>query len=64
MDNSLCYGYGSDAGCLALLNATLSGPAEGRIQQSEVSGYPVLKGSYPYFSSIKYPVSSILPVVA
>jgi hypothetical protein len=24
-----------------------------------VSGYSILKGSYPYFSSIKYPVSSI-----
>jgi hypothetical protein len=100
MDNSLCCGYGSNAGCLALLNATFGGPAEGRIQQGEVSacppparscpsaprclasvralhgrwvgfafrrggrGYSILKGSYPYFSSIKYPVSSILPIVA
>jgi hypothetical protein len=31
--------YGEDARYLALLNATFGGPAEGRIQQGEVSGY-------------------------
>ena len=96
MNNNLHCGYGSDAGCLALLNATSGGPAEGRIQQGEVSacplvpvrwrcfasgwvlqgrrvgfalrrggrGYSILKGSYPYLSSIKDPVSRILPSVA
>jgi len=85
MNNNLHCGYGSGAGCLALLNATSGGPAEGRIQQGEVSacplvpvrwrcfasgwvlqgrrGYSILKGSYPYLSSIKYPVSRILPIV-
>jgi hypothetical protein len=37
MNNTLCCGYLEDAGCLALLNATFGGPAEGRIQQGEVS---------------------------
>jgi hypothetical protein len=48
MDNTLCCGYDSDAGCLALLAATFGGPAAGRIQQGEVSacpGYDMVNGS-------------------
>jgi hypothetical protein len=41
--NKLYCPYGDDAGCLALLNATFGGPAEGRIQQGEVSGYWIFK---------------------
>jgi hypothetical protein len=40
MDNTLFCSFGSDAGCLALLNATFGGPAKGRIQQGEVSACP------------------------
>jgi hypothetical protein len=40
ISNTLYCPYGKDAGCLALLNATHSGPAEGRIQQGEVSACP------------------------
>ena len=32
--------FGEDAGCPAPLNATSGGPAEGRIQQGEVSACP------------------------
>jgi hypothetical protein len=55
MDNTLLCIYGSDAGCLALLNATLGGPAKGRIQQGEVSGYWFLKVTVLILSSIKHP---------
>ena len=41
--NTLRCPYGDDAGCLALLNATFGGPAEGRIQQGEVSEYWMFK---------------------
>ncbi len=58
MDNTLCCGFGSDAGCWFL-------PARHREPLRRGGrGYSILKGSYSYFSSIKYPVSSILPIVA
>jgi hypothetical protein len=74
--NTLYCPYGKDAGCLALLNATPGGPAEGRIQQGEVSACPpsraaqtrrtgilVFKGNCPYF--IQHQASSIqyLPIL-
>jgi hypothetical protein len=99
MDNTLCYGNGSDAGCLALLNPAFGRatwvafnrvkflparhlPARarpsamlgnrvglawqaGRLRlQTRRAGILDLKRKLSFFFSIKYPVSSILPIVA
>jgi hypothetical protein len=47
-----------------MLDAGFCLPAIGFAFRRGGRGYSILKGSYPYFSSIKYPVSSILPIVA
>jgi hypothetical protein len=47
-----------------MLDAGVCLPAIGFAFRRGGRGYSILKGSYPYFSIIQYPVSSILPIVA
>jgi hypothetical protein len=47
-----------------MLDAGFCQPAIGFAFRRGGRGYSILKGSYPELSSIKYPVSRILPIVA
>jgi hypothetical protein len=47
-----------------MLDAGFCLPATGFAFRRGGRGYSILKESYPYLSSIKYPASSILPIVA